>query len=350
MPKLRDIAAELGVSPATVSRALNGFPEVNATTKAAVLAAAERMGYRPNQLAQKLVSGRSGVVGLVVHKPKTLSTDVSFFHVVSGIAATLAERNVDLILQIAAEGDELAPYERLIQKGLIDGVILNAPRPNDRRIAFLQSEGLRFVVHGKSAEVVDYPYFDIDNQEVGYRATEFVLDLGHRRIGLLNGPAEHAYALERLAGHRRALQGLGLEVDGNAIANGPLSEDFGYLGVLRLLRTTRDLQPTAIICASMPTARGAHRALRELGLSVPDDVSIVAHDDGLPEQPHDDFTDITRTYSPLTDACEPLAHLLLAAIDGAMPLALMQRTASPEFLVGRSTGRVPMGGEASWGA
>lgn len=125
---LKDIGDALGLSQATVSRALNGFPEVGEATRRRVVATADRLHYRPNPNARRLVGGKSGMVGLVIDRPAPGSTDPTFLHVIAGIAAALARDKVDLMLQVAVEDDPLAPYRRLVASDAFDGFIINGPR------------------------------------------------------------------------------------------------------------------------------------------------------------------------------------------------------------------------------
>jgi len=348
LPTLRELSKHLGLSPATVSRALNGFPEVSETTRARVMETARRLDYRPNQIAQKLVTGRSNMVGLVIKRPGALSTDTTFFGVVGGISASLAARNVDLVLHAAADEDELAPYRRLVGKGILDGFILNTPLTDDPRIAYLDEQGIPFVVHGRSGADADYPYFDIDNNAVSALAAGLLCDLGHTRIALLNGPSERAYARDRRQGFETLLASRGLSAPEAFIFEGALNEGYGYTTALRALGGTLGPAPTAFICASTAIAAGVLRAVADRGLSVPEDVSVVAHDDDVPQYLAAGFSPpLTVTRAPLTDACEPLADILLARIEKRED-APLQRRVPPEFVVRRSTGGPPKGETQPW--
>lgn len=339
---LRDIGRELGLSPATISRALNGFPEVGQSTRLRVLEAATRLNYKPDPVARKLVTGRSGLIGFIVHRSAQLETDTTFFNVIGGISAALAARQKDLLLHVATDEDIVAPYRRLVALRTMDGFIVNAPRPNDPRIAFLLSEGVPFVVHGRSDEDAAYPYFDIDNRQVSRLAVELLSDLGHQGIGLLNGPAELAYTADRRRGfeeaaRERSVRGVSL--------SGPMSEDFGYISTLRLTSMSNDAPPTALICSSTLVARGVYRAIRDRGLRVPDAVSVVAHDDGVPGAGPDSFDPpLTVTQSPFTAACTPLAEIMIAALNADTSRDALQRVETPQVILGRSVGPVaPLG-------
>jgi len=262
----------LGLSVATVSRALNGFPEVSAKTRTKVRTTAEKLGYRPNRVAQRLVTGRSGMVGMIVKIKPDLSADQTFFEILTVIA----------------------PYRRMLERDILDGFILNAPTVDDPRIAFLQEKGIPFVMHGQADTTPDYPFYGIDNEQVSADAVELLRHLGHKRIALLNGNMHLAYAAERLTGYRRM------------------------------------------------------RAVRDRKLSVPRDVSVIAHDDALPLTRAINFDPaLTVTRAPLRDACVPLANALIDHIGGA-PAGNLQTKTVAELIIRGSTGPAPDDGDTPW--
>ncbi len=130
--RIKDLAKALNLSPATVSRALNGFPEVSEATRLRVQEQARQLGYQPNLLARKLVGKQSGIIALVVPDANALGDDSSFFGVISGLSAALAARDMDLMLHVNTGGDEVEPYRRLLAKGVVDGFLLNTPVPEIR--------------------------------------------------------------------------------------------------------------------------------------------------------------------------------------------------------------------------
>jgi LacI family transcriptional regulator len=347
MATLKHIAAELGLSPATVSRALNGFPEVNARTRARVEELARAMNYRPNQIAQKLVSGRSGMIGMVLRSAIDMSCDPSFYDVMSGLSNRLADYDMDLVFHASSSDDPVAPYRRLVAKNTLDGFILNAPAEDDPRIAFLQAQRVPFVMHGRTAcGPLDYPYYDIDNVRLAADSVALLHDLGHRRIALLNGPAGYAYAAQRLSGFRAALAARGLTLPDRFAAHDRPAEDYGYRTALAMLAD--GTPPTALVCASTLVAAGAMRAAAHLGLVIPQDVSLIAHDDALPDVRAVNFAPaLTVTRSPLRDACAPLTDMMVRLLDGS-PAVSLQTIVTAELIVRNSTGPVPKGGDRPW--
>jgi LacI family transcriptional regulator len=339
---LKDIARSLDLSPATVSRALNGFPEVNALTRARVEEQARLLGYRPNQLARKLVGGSSGVVALVVPHAENLAADSTFFGVVAGISSALAGQDMDLMLHVATGDDEVEPYRRLLSKGIVDGFIVNTPRPDDPRIAFLKQAGAAFVVHGRSSANDDYAYYDIDNHHVSVAAATLLCELGHRNIALVNGPLGHAFAMDRQAGFVDTLGRYGVPVGEAMMLDGPLTETHGYLSALSALGATQGNRPTAFICGSTQVAAGVLRAAADKGLSVPQDLSVIAHDDHEPQYVSAEMSPpLTVTSAPLTLACGPLAELILLQVKGNPEERLLQRRDRPTLILRKSVARPP---------
>lgn len=343
MATLKDIGAELGLSVATVSRALNGFPEVNQRTRDKVQEAAERLGYRPNRVAQRLVTGRSGMVGLIVKIRADMSADQTFFEVLTGLTAGLAARDTDLVLAVDQGTDPVEPYRRMLEKNILDGFVLNEPVVNDPRVTFLQKQKIPFVLHGADRDAPSYPFFTIDNRAVAGDAVTMLAHLGHTRIGLINGKLHHHYAHERLEGFLAAMGRHGLFPD--LVKTEAKYDSEGYLAALELL--AREAPPTAFICASTPIAAGVIRAIRDRGLRVPQDASVIAHDDAMPLTRAVNFDPaLTVTRAPLRDACVPLANMLMDHLNGT-PARDLQVTVKAEMIVRGSTGPAPKGGQVT---
>lgn len=193
------------------------------------------------------------------------------------------------------------------------------------------------MVHGREDAAAPYPYYDLDNRAVSAVAVEMLADLGHRRIALINGPADYAFARDRRLGFDAALTEHGLVVPPDFVLDGPLDETFGYMSALRLLRGESADRPTAILCSSTLVAHGVYRAAADRGLDIPRDLSVVAHDDDVPDMLPGNFVPrLTVTRSPLAAACEPLAEILLGVIRPEEARGPLQRLARPDFVLGRS--------------
>ena len=340
MATLKDIARALDLSITQVSRALNDHSDVNEETRLRVKEAARAMNYHPNASARKLVSGRSGMVGLVVPQHRNIGQDGIFLEVVAGLSAQFSGRGMQFVLHIMAEHEPALPvYQKLIGKALLDGFVLIDPLDHDPRIGFLQKSGNAFVVHGRSGKTTDYPYFDIENEKLAYELTAHLARHGHRRIAFLNGVAGRSYVSVREQGYRSALSDCAAETLPHLHHNGDMDEATGLTETIRLF-TGDTPRPTAIVCGNVRLARGVYQALAALGLSIPGDVSVVAHDDELPSlRASAFFPALTVTKAPLRDSWEPLADCLAGAIEGK-PLGTLQRIGSYSFIERNSVATV----------
>lgn len=349
MTTLKDISSELGLSVATVSRALNGFPEVSARTRTLVEETARRMNYRPNRAAQMLVTGRSGMIGMIVPQPRDNPGDRSFVEIVLGLSQRLADRDIDLVFQMAIGSDPVAPYRRLVDKDTMDAFILAAPLLSDPRVNFLRERGVPFVLHGTTGQgAANYPFFDLDNQAVSADAVTHLTGLDHARIALLNGEEYFAFAEARRAGFEGAMAKAGLPMPKAFVIGQQGGEDYGYSAAFAALSGQYGPRPTAFVCASTLIAAGVYRAAAEAGLSVPEDVSVIAHDDAIPEIRAAKFEPaLTVTHAPLRDACEPLANAVIGLLGGA-PLAELQTVAAAELIIRNSTAAAPDKEKAPW--
>lgn len=346
MATLKQIAKELGLSPATVSRALNGFPEVNADTRKLVQETAKRLKYRPNKIAQKLVSGRSGMVGMIVRINPRSPFDRTFAEIMLGLSSRLAKHDIDLVFQVAGETDPVESYRKMVEKQIVDGFIVNAPTPNDPRITYLTDEGIPFVVHGRTSKTAEHPYFDISNSGVTSTSVRHLTALGHRRIAFLNGEQNAVYALDREEGFNTTMTEHGLMVPPDMIRHGQPYEIYGYENAKEILAS--DTPPSAIICVSTVVANGVYRAASELGLSIPEDLSVISHDDDIPQLRAENFMPpLTVTSSPIQDACGPLADILIARL-GHTQSTPLQQVAEAELIVRASTGPVPQRLATPW--
>jgi LacI family transcriptional regulator len=340
---LRDVSRRSGYSVTTVSRALNGFSDVTEATRKHIEAVARELNYRPNQVARKLVSGRSGMVGLVFAGPPAPFEHGHFFHIIAGCSREFSAQEMDFVLHIGTgEDDVLRTYSRLINRGTLDGFLVTAPDRRDARIALLLERDVPFVVHGRDPEQNGYPYFDADNRAIARAAAELLADLGHRRIALLNGPAPRAYSGERLQGFRDALAARGLTCEPQLVRHGDTSTAYGRAAAAELLALGQ--RPTALVCCNSLAASGALEAIRAAGLRVPEDLSIVAHDDVLPQAETDHLNPpLTITRLPLEKSARPLVSLLLRRLAGA-DIEDLQITVGAETIRRASTAPPPAPG------
>ncbi len=184
--RLKELAGRLNLSQTTVSRALNGYPEVSETTRERVLDAARRYGYRPNASAQRLATGRAGAVGAVLQTNRALMFDPHYVEFLAGLGERLAEDEMDIVLSPTKVNDEMASYRRLATGTRVDALVLSSPVISDNRVKLLSELGVPFVLHGRTVDQAPHAWLDIDNEGAFRHATKHLLDLGHTRIALIN--------------------------------------------------------------------------------------------------------------------------------------------------------------------
>lgn len=338
--KLKDLSHHLGLSPTTVSRALNGYPEVNERTRARVHEAAERLGYLPNSRATRLATGRAMAIGHILplsNEHEMVNPVFSDF--IAGAGEIYSGSGYDLALSVVGDEDEAETYQRLARRGTVDGVVVHGPKVDDHRIAHLQELGLPFVVHGRSSAVSgDYNWIDVNNRRAFFRATSLLLDLGHRDIALLNGLDSMDFAVRRRSGYRDALSERDISVPDGYEISGEMTENYGYASARQLLESAAP--PSAFLVSSIIPAIGVRRAIHDLGLTMGRDVSVVIHDDVLSYfQNEGDVPIFTATRSSVREAGRKCASVLLEAIAGHLPPT--QHLLEAELTLGQSTGPAP---------
>ena len=332
---LKQLSAHLGLSQTTVSRALNGFPEVGAATRLRVAEAAKKHDYRPNPSARKLATGRAEAVGFIFPTDRNLLVDPHFVEFLAGLGEELKAHEMDILLSPAPSADEASAYRRAVNGRRVDGLIVSGPFLDDARIRLLEQLGANYVVHGRSEMGIAHAWLDIDNIQAFRQATSHLLDLGHRRIALVNGREVQTFASHRKRGYLAALEQRGVRFDPALVTSGEMTDKNGFGATARLLDAGDP--PTAIICSSMLSVLGCMRAIRAAGLAIGADVSLIAHDDGLPFiNPAAMMPALTTTRSPIRDAGRCIADLIVRRIAGE-PVEALQELWPVELVVRGST-------------
>lgn len=273
---IKRLAESLNLSKSTVSRALNGYTDVNPRTRERILTAAQKMGYRPNPTARRLASGQSKAIGIVLPSYSRVFISPAFSSVLAGASEALAKHDYQLIVTTLASGqDELNIYRNFISGGTVDGVFVVRTRVDDPRIKLLVEAGFPFVCHGMSSQFQDINWIDVDNADAFYQLVKRQHEFGHRDIAFLDAPKGLTLSEERYKGFSRAMDELQLPINKNWLQHGDLSRDSGYelaKGVL-----SGDQRPTAILCADDNMAIGVMAACEEAGLTVGKDISIAGY-------------------------------------------------------------------------
>ena len=337
---LKQLSELLGLSQTTVSRALNGYPEVNEATRERVLRAVKETGYRPNKAAQRLATGKAGSIGLVMPTAPGHQSDVHFGEFLTGLGEEAVRHDFHFVIMPADPDDEVAALRRLAISGNVDALFVAYMRGHDPRLAMLKSLSMPFVVHGRSfGTEPDYPYLDIDNEAAFYDAARLLLQLGHTRFALMNGPAHLDFAIRRRNGLIGALGERGLELTEDCTSHTVMSDEEGLIAMERFLQLPD--RPTAILCSSTVLALGAIRAVNQAGLKLGEDISLIAHDDVLPLLKPENFSvPLTTTRSSLRAAGVRIAQRLIGTVKQAGPFP-EQELWKTELIVRASTGPAP---------
>jgi LacI family transcriptional regulator len=334
---LKQLSEKLGLSQTTVSRALNGYPEVNEETRRRVVEAARRHSYRPNTRAKSLATGRAMAIAhvLPVSRRHEIVNPV-FSDFIAGAGEAYTALGYDLLLSVVSDADEEDAYKELAGKGAVDGFIVHGPRLADARIPLLRKVGLPFVVHGRSTGCdLPYSWVDVNNRRAFARATDYLIGLGHRRIALINGVETMDFAIRRREGYAGALAAAGIGLDAALMIADEMTEGCGFRGASSMLSATG--APTAFLTSSLISAIGVRRAIEDRGLKMGRDVAVVTHDDELSYLKNgDDVPIFTATRSSVREAGRIAAEMLIGIIASGDP-APRTRLLEAEFVTGLST-------------
>lgn len=312
-PKLRnvtiiDVARASGVSYSTVSRVLNGFEFVKESTRQRVLEAAEKLGYVANLQARSLAGGRSNIIGLLVP-----GLDSGYIvEVIRGIDQELARASYDLMLYTThrSRGKE-SIYANTIANGLTDGLILIVPLIPSSYLETLRQQGFPYVLIDQTDGAEQSTVVDATNWQGAYEATCYLIELGHKRIAFITGLMDLSSAVQRLEGYKAALAEHNIPYQDELVIEGDYWQPGAYKVTLEFLDKYE--LPTAIFASNDLAAFGAMDALRERGLRIPEDVSVIGFDD-LP-QASIVYPKLTTVYQPLETMGRVAAKLLLEQIE-----------------------------------
>src|SRR5215218_731706 len=282
MTTIQQLAAKSGVSVATVSRALNGSPEVSETTRERIIALAQELDYTPSAAARTLVSRRSHMVGVVLETgPGHPDLKHPFFQeVLVGLKNGAGARGYDLLLFASEEpGNGFGgthSYLRRAEHHGVDGAIVMG-FDGDPEIVRLAASSVPCIAVDADLDGPRTGYVMSENREGAALAVRHLHELGHRRIATITGSLRTKPGSDRIDGYREELERLGLEPRDEYVVEGDFYDESGYRGTRQLLEL--DEPPTALFAASDQMAAGALRAANELGVAVPAGLAVVGFDD-----------------------------------------------------------------------
>jgi LacI family transcriptional regulator len=331
---IRDIADRAGVSIATVSRVLNGRPDVAPETREAVLEVARKLRFTTNRSARSLSGGRTGLIGVTI----PIVHAAYFAFILSGAAEALYEQDLRAVLcPTQHEHDREVDLLGRLMHGTTDGALLMLPSETPEELQALRDFGYPFVVVDARAPLHEgIPAVTAANSSGAKQAIAHLLDHGHRRIGVITGPRSWNASNERLIGYHAALAGAGLVPDPQLEVEGDFEHETGHAGGMKLLSLPDP--PTAIFAFNDDMAVGALNAALQRGLRVPEDLSIVGFDDSV--QAQNVSPKLTTVYQPLAEMGRMAVSLLTRILEGQR-LEAVRVELGTRLIVRGTTGPVP---------
>ncbi len=329
MATIRDVAKEAGVSTATVSAVINESAYVSPDLKARVMHAVEMLSYKPSQVARSLRRGKTQLIALVVAD----LANPFYSRIVCAAEAAISAWGYSLVIFNSDEKPdaEARALGRIRQIGCDGAIVVPVGSHSNYRRRDL-SVGCPVVLLGRSVDHQDIDTVSIDNVAAGRQATNYLLDLGHRRIGTITGRMQLSTASGRHEGMLQAMEARGLKPSEIDIRSGEFREDVAYSVAIDLLRQPD--RPTALYVANGLMALGVMRALADLNLKCPDDVSIASTDTiagfgGLRPR-------LTRTEHPDVEMTKEALRMLVDRIDGGFSGPGRKVVFQPTLVVGDS--------------
>lgn len=270
---IKDIARHAGVSVSTVSRVMNQKPDVKSETQERVTLAIEKLGYSPNSVARGLVLQRSNVIGFIASD----ITNPNFPQLARAVVARAKSHGYSVMIFDTAHDSKVEKEAlRLLQSRQVDGIILNFGEANTDELEKLKKENFPIVQVYRKTPRSAISTIALNNEESGYKATKYLLDLGHRLIGHITPGVETQSGLERLSGYKRALDESGIPFRDQFVINGSNTASSGQDCMNSLLALNESV--TAVFVSHDMMAVGAYEAVYSKGMQIPDDISIIGHD------------------------------------------------------------------------
>ncbi|MEI4789100.1 catabolite control protein A [Bacillus sp. FJAT-53060] len=269
-----DVAREANVSMATVSRVVNGNPNVKPTTRKKVLEAIDRLGYRPNAVARGLASKKTTTVGVII--PDISS--IFYSELARGIEdiATMYKYNIILSNSDQNTDKELHLLNTMLGKQ-VDGIVFMGGNITDVHVEEFKRSPVPIVLAASVEEQAQTPSVNINYEQAIYDSVQLLVEKGHKRIAFVSGPlSEPINSVRKLAGYKRALEEAGIAFDDVLVAEGDYSYDSGIEALANLLEQSD--KPTAVIAATDEMALGVIHGAQDRGVSIPEDLEVIGFD------------------------------------------------------------------------
>lgn len=315
VPTLTTVAAVAGVSPATVSRVLNGSATVAPELRTAVQQAVDRLGYVPNRAARSLVTRRSDSIALVVREPIEFGVaDAYLSSTVVAASQSLLGTGFQLVVMMAQNDAEHAQLASYVRSGHVDGVLLVSVHADDPLPQQLARDGIPTVLGGRPhVPEPGIAYVDVDNVDGARTAAHRLTGSGRRRLATIAGPPDMTAAADRLTGFRSGVTEAGLALQ--AVAVGDFRRSTSEAATREIL--AREPEVDGIFAASDLMAAAAIKTLRAAGRRVPDDIAVIGFDDI--EMAEHIEPPLTTVHQPVAEAVQAMARLLITRIESGSP-------------------------------
>lgn len=337
-PTLRDVAAKTGLSVTQVSRALNDHDDVAESTKALARAAAAELRYTPNIEARRLKDpgAAAETIGVILPNESLRFSDPFFGDLLSAMASEASANGLQLTLSTSADDrPPTEPYDLAVRRKQFDGFVILRTESADPRIDYLLDQDFPFVSFGRPLDRSGFPAVEA-SPECFHPVVDHLITLGHHNIACIAEPTRFAIGAARLAAFLEAAATAGIHVPADNIAEAGFQEDAGHETAIRLLR--RSKRPTAIVALNDLMALGVLTAADELGVSVPQELSVIGFDDirsAAQVRPS-----LTTVHQSATEVGTLLVQELLPAIS-AGTISHRQRWVKPTLVIRDSTGAAP---------
>jgi DNA-binding LacI/PurR family transcriptional regulator len=339
MSGIRRLAQHLNVSIGTVSRALNGKPDVNEETRKRVLEAAAELGYVPNQAGRSLRKGSTGVIGFMMQSGTQITGegDVFFMSVFDGVQTVCARHQLDLVVLLcSSEEDPDAYLQRVVARGFVDGLIISATKRQDHRIDYLAERNIPFIALGRSLTDAGHPWLDLDFEGMAQTGVDRLVAQGHRRIGVFAPIDDTNLGFVFIDSYREALARHGLEFDPELIFRSYPNDRGGHEIGERIAAMAPDRRPTGFILTNEMLTVGLYRGLYDCGIRPGKDLAIIGR-----HSTNSQYLDpkLTCFYLSLRELGIDLAEALLATMPAYAehyPLGVVRRVLPLNLIEGES--------------
>jgi DNA-binding LacI/PurR family transcriptional regulator len=337
---IHELAKHLKISIGTVSRALNGKADVNAKTRQRVIEAAQKFGYSPNQSGRSLRQGTTGLVGfmVIINRERDTRGEAFFMSIFDGMQSFLAGRGLDLVVHFCgSDEDPVAYLRRIVERRLVDGIVISQMHRTDKRIDFLVQRKMPFIAFGRSHSSKEFSWMDLDFEGVAEKAINHLYLLGHRRIAIATSSNDINFGYLFIDSCRSSLAKRGITLPDDLVLREPLTESGGYRVGERIL--AMEQRPTGVVLVDNTMAIGLYHIFQETKIIPGKDISIV----GFDESPNGEFLrpSLTQFEVPLGQLGRWLGEhivLLIDAKSGGKKVPHFAKTWPMKMILGDSSG------------